>query len=379
MNTTQANTHPLSHEIAAWQKDEVFKRYIQNFFHRKVEAYRKEAVLEIELTNRCGLECPYCGIYSGDTLYDLDPDTLQSAILAYKDHAVRAGFSSMPLSLSGGDPLLYKHFPELLDFLTQQNLPFGLKANASSITEDKLALLKNAPCRVIKITVVGDASIQKTYRGRDTLPVVMEKTALVKRCDIPVVWHFTVGTFNVKNIHSVFHLVTECKPNAIALGRVAHIGKMHAGNTRADTMPPNEYRDFLLDLLAFFYRNKRHGFDVMFREKLWVPLLAELGLLDIHSLPGSDPIRLGCDAYNRLITLTYKGDILSCGLMPSCIQGSMNDPSDTVQACFSKRPLSLDTLSPCHTCAYSAFCRGCRGIALANTGSLYNKDPQCWI
>jgi len=177
-------------------------------------------------------------------------------------------------------------------------------------------------------------------------------------------------------------------PDALSLGRIARIGRLENAQDSFPDFTPLEFKAFLTAVLYFLYKNRQHGFNLMFREKLWVPLLCELALLNLEDLECTqdEKVCLGCDAYSRVVTLNYKGKLLLCGLLPSYQYGSIYENSDSLKKILFRRPLTLEPPSPCHSCSFRLFCRGCRGIALASLasggsagGSLYNKDPQCWV
>src|SRR5512138_3046443 len=97
--------------------DRKFANYIQSFFISKINNYRLEFLLEIELTNNCRVNCRYCGLDALDNGQELELKRLKEFILACKACTRELGFASLALSLSGGDPLLYSGFKELVKFL----------------------------------------------------------------------------------------------------------------------------------------------------------------------------------------------------------------------------------------------------------------------
>jgi radical SAM protein with 4Fe4S-binding SPASM domain len=137
---------------------------------------------------------------------------------------------------------------------------------------------------------------------------------------------------------------------------------------------PESFKNFLKQVLLFFYNHKRHGFNLVFKEKLWIPFLCEEGLLSEADLlqPG---IRLGCDARERLLVLTYTGELIGCGLLPEPVFAQTGESHfyDVIRSGVGESVLEND---PCEPCKYLEVCRGCRGVA---GGSAAGKDPQCWL
>jgi radical SAM protein with 4Fe4S-binding SPASM domain len=310
---------------------------------------------------------------------ELELQKLKDCILSFRDSAFASGIKQVSLSLSGGDPLLYSRYQELVDFLVEQKFPFCLKANPSSLSENDADFLKGSTCQMVKMTFMGSRILHDRYRGIDTYETLVEKTRLLQNNTIPVVWHYSVGKFNAFPLRQILDSVLTARPDGFAIGRIARIGKLQHDRGSFEEFSPQEYRAFLNSILVFFYNNKKQGFNLMFREKLWVPLLCELGLLDIERWPQDGKPALGCDAYCRLITLRYTGDLLPCGLLPSLRCGSIHANKAAIQEAIASKSLDLRSSSPCHSCSYGSFCRGCRGIACGMGGDPYTKDPQCWV
>lgn len=377
----------MNNQYNTLKTDSQFKSYIQSLYDLKINSFKNEALLEIELTGKCRVNCEYCGIYSGEEAGELDLDRLMEFILTFRMLANDSGFKIVSLSLSGGDPLLYSHYREFVDFLTKRDIPFGLKANPSSITGKEVSFLKESSCQAVKMTFMGKRTVHNRYRGIDTFDTLVEKTKLLKSNSIPVVWHYTVGKFNIDNldVDETLDSVMAAAPDALSLGRIARIGRLGNAEESFPDFTPLEFKAFLTTVLYFLYKNRQHGFNLMFREKLWVPLLCELGLLNLEDLGSTqnEKVCLGCDAYSRVVTVNYKGKLLLCGLLPSYQYGSIYENSNSIKKILFRRPLTLGPSSPCHSCSFRLFCRGCRGIAFAAggsaAGSLYIKDPQCWV
>ncbi|WP_027359229.1 radical SAM protein [Desulforegula conservatrix] len=352
--------------------DHNFKNYINSFFMAKAVDYKKRHILEIELTNQCSIGCFYCGATTDCNPVFLDFESLCNTIRQFSES--RINNSIIPqFSFTGGDPLEYPYFENLMIFLRDNNSNFSLKLNPSTITEPVYEMISNAACESVKLTFMGIRS-QAKYRKKDSPEILSHVTRQFRKNGTPVVWHFSIGEFNRADLLDSLGFVLENKPDAVSIGRLARVGKLNEKNYPVD-IQPGDFREFLKQMLLFLYNNKRHGLNLVFKEKLWVPFLCEEGLIETEDLfkPGA---RLGCDAIERLLVLTYSGDLIGCGLLPEPVLSKMvdNDFYNYISSINHKYELSEN--DPCSQCRYLNVCRGCRGVA---GGSTENKDPQCWL
>jgi len=109
----------------------------------------------LELTNRCNYNCPYCHIESQQH-YDsrLSLDRLQRLA----EELVMNQFHS--LILSGGEPLLHRHFFEILQIMKNAALEVDFCTNGTLLNEKNVTRLREA---MNKITVTMDTSDEKTF------------------------------------------------------------------------------------------------------------------------------------------------------------------------------------------------------------------------
>ncbi|MES0491551.1 MAG: radical SAM protein [Leptospirales bacterium] len=351
-----------------------FKQEIETQFIELAQSNAQNIYIEFELTGKCRNNCFFCGNFSQPNPSEIDFKLLKKFIK--KVSSYYRGKQLQPIfSLCGGDPLLYSHFEELLYFLDKMNLLFVLKTNPSTLTEDAAYLLDLHGCKGVKFTFLGDEKLHNETRGNETFDDLKEKTAMLQQLEMPVFWNLTVGSFNLESIIENLPKIREAQPDGIMVGRMAHIGKLKEATDYRE-ISAQEFRSFLVHLLNYYSEHYKSGFHLAFKEKLWVPLLGELGLLNLEEL-NIPPGHIGCDAYCRTLNINSSSEIILCGLLSSYQPSLLKD--------FNKDTLSnLPTLSAkhntsCHSCKYEAYCQGCRAIAHANTGDIYGKDPQCWL
>lgn len=357
--------------------DLAFKAHIQNIFAQRAASYANMISLECELTTRCLNDCSYCGADIYEQQGEVDFGVLTGHLKAYAAHARETGLNFV-VSLVGGDPFLYTRFDELLVFLAENNIRYFVKCNASTLTRKRAARLKETGCLSLKMTFYGEAPVHDAHRGLDTLKLLEERSKMARSLGLPVVWHLSVGKENLESVRRSLPYIHSLHLDGVAEGRVGQLGRL-AEDADFEDLTPQEWRGFLLDLLHYYYRHRADGFNLAFRDKLWVPLLVEEGLLDLEPLRGKG-IRLGCDLFANGATVDFRGYLKGCGLLESAEKQVVFHPGMAQRAVYlSRETAALQEGSVCATCHYHDFCRGCRALALAHTGDVNAQDPHCWL
>ena len=96
----------------------------------------------IEPTTRCNLKCPGC--YRGADKDDHVPYTLSLEEVKSQIDWFIKNRNIHTLSISGGEPLLYKYLKEVVEYATSKNIRTMIYTNGLSLTEKKLRILHNA-------------------------------------------------------------------------------------------------------------------------------------------------------------------------------------------------------------------------------------------
>ena len=138
----------------------------------------------LELTQRCNFRCVHCYVLPGAK----PPSTELSAgdWLALAQEAADAGCFSV--LLTGGEPLLRNDFTEIYLGIRRMGIHVMLFTNASRVDEQIIETLRQAPPRLIEVTVYGASP--ETYRrvtGRsEGHAEAMRGISLLREAGLPV-------------------------------------------------------------------------------------------------------------------------------------------------------------------------------------------------
>ena len=111
---------------------------------------RHHNYLRISLTERCNLRCSYCMPVDG---VKLSPAShLMNAEEIYSIAKTFVKFGVDKIRLTGGEPLVRKDFPQILELLSTLNVELSITSNAVSI-DRHIDLLKKSGVKTINISL----------------------------------------------------------------------------------------------------------------------------------------------------------------------------------------------------------------------------------
>lgn len=115
-------------------------------------------VINFHLTNSCNYRCTYCfGKFP-----DKEQLTLEQACLAVDNIAryfSKNGIADGRINLAGGEPLLYPHLDDLIEYINAYGLKVSIITNGSMLTEERISHWKD---KVICIGLSLDSSLPDT-------------------------------------------------------------------------------------------------------------------------------------------------------------------------------------------------------------------------
>lgn len=133
-------------------------------------------IASIQLTNRCNLHCAHCCVSAGDgNLEDLSLEKIKEIV----DKVVK--WNPKNIMLSGGEPLIYKDFFEVLSYLRNiYNGKIILSTNALLITEKNVDILVDS-VDAFEISIDGvDEKSCSVVRGKGVFNKVCERIRLLQ-------------------------------------------------------------------------------------------------------------------------------------------------------------------------------------------------------
>lgn len=159
------------------------------------KGYNAPIQLHISTTNKCNQNCMHCCFSERDKKLELP---LQDAIDGiYSFYGL--GIKSIEFT-GGGEPTLYTHINELMDYIKSINLPLGMNTNALSI--DRVKDWKYFKWVRVAFNAFDYCGLDKFKENVFELKRVINK---ITAC------YIVPQQINAKNLHKVIDFANECK------------------------------------------------------------------------------------------------------------------------------------------------------------------------
>ncbi len=155
----------------------------------------RSAVFQIHPTRRCNLACKHCYSQSGpDVLETLDVNTVLSAVV----DAAAIGYDV--LGVSGGEPLLYRALPEVLDCAHSLGMTTTVTTNGMLLTHDWVDRLAGR-VDVLAVSLDGNPESHVEMRQHPNAFSAMERNvSRLRESGIPFGFITTLTQHNVDQL-----------------------------------------------------------------------------------------------------------------------------------------------------------------------------------
>ncbi len=125
-------------------------------------AGKRRPIIVWNITRRCNLHCIHC--YSDSEPRNYPGELTLFEMLNVVDDL--AAFNVPAILLSGGEPLLHRHFFELARYITGKKVRLTISTNGNYITEDVARQLKQLGVTYVGISLDGIGATHDYFRGR---------------------------------------------------------------------------------------------------------------------------------------------------------------------------------------------------------------------
>jgi selenobiotic family peptide radical SAM maturase len=317
--------------------------------------------LQWHLTNACGFHCRHC--YDRSVREELGIESARKVVGDLQDFCRRSGVLPR-LSLTGGDPLLYRHFWELYGAVAAAKIPTSILGNPiPSGTIQRLLQIQHPAC--YQVSLEGLAEHNDSIRGRGHFELVMGFLADARSLGLET---HVMLTLTRANLEQVIPLGERLRglTGRFTFNRLSQVGE----GKDLEVPTQAEFRAFLQRYMAARQDNPVFGFkdnlfNILRRERGWPPL------------PGCTGF--GCGAAFNFVALLPDGEIHACRKFPSCI-GHVRDGS--LRAAYHSAAARRYRNGPlaCRNCALGRWCRGCLAVSHGfGLDPLKDRDPFCFL
>lgn len=328
---------------------------------------------QIDITNRCNLQCIHCRANANTLQKEIDYTTFIALIQELKKNWVKR------LTLSWGEPFLHTDIYRMLDVLKEQKNDFdfiGITSNGYCYQEDFFEKIqKYKDFLHIQVSVDGGEYEHNKNRWRDNAFVcTIENIRKMLSVWMHVSTNITVNTYNIDGIEGIIDFL-------IALW-VKHIALRHEiPSGRSNICVDFEFKKKYFQLLIkYFCKTKEEFWDITFYSSDPKRIMVDSEFL--RWIPYEDIIKGrvigGCSAWIMSVYVWPNGVLKVCPYINEDIWSlgeNMKDiwnHSDIVKKYRNRWLLG----GVCGVCRWKYICWWCRAVA-KHTGDELGTDTFC--
>lgn len=328
--------------------------------------------IHVECTNRCNLNCAHC--YADATLQHSIELPVASAYEAIRE-LKSVGLESV--SLSGGEPLLYKNIFNLINHCKHEGLSVTLNTNGTARNEKLLSRLISSKPDLTVVSLHGSNPVTHGLltRKEGSFYDVVRTIQDLLEANLAVATSVTINKQNLGDLEDLVALNAALGIEMMFVFRFLSVGRGHASSVKYH-VTPREHAEACSKLV-----NTAKSIGLNLKHTAESPY---------HSWESDDVLPHSCEAGIRYCVLAANGDVYACtGLRdPTLLCGNINNSRilDIWEHSSVMKRLRQAITHPqsslegnCRTCAHLVACKGgCRASAYAGGRNIYASDPTCW-
>ncbi|MFW5847202.1 MAG: radical SAM protein [Nanoarchaeota archaeon] len=326
-----------------------------------------------DITHKCSLSCKHCRANN--------PFIYEEKNLKFAKKVIDelAEINLKTLAISGGDPLLRKDLPKIVDYATKKGIRVRIQTNGQMVNEKILDKLKKAGCDEFGIGL--DSCNEEYHDWLRNKKGVFKKTIraikLIKRKGFRVHIEFTLNPKNKNEIKKVIKLCNKLDVDTLYSRGVIPFGK---GIDKSLKFSSTKYRELLRKLCSQKYSN--NNLKIASEDPLWATIDKNLLKKVIKNNPGclSGECISGCLAGINMFYINPKGKIYPCSFLDielgdlnkESLKNILKDRKEKIPF-FNRNSLK----GKCSKCKLKYICGGCRARAFNKFKDYCEEDPMC--
>ena len=348
--------------------------------------YDEGNLIELLVTEKCNLACPYCLAGANQTMPHMKAETAERTIdLAFAMREARV----LAFEFAGGEPFL--RFPlmqQLADYIESHPKRAGrqvflsVQTNATMLDEERVRWLRDHDVRV-GISLDGPGEAQNISRpqvnGGESFSKMMRGLELLQRFEVPFGALVVLNRANIGSAEALVDFLISVGVHGFRLNPVTFLGQARQNWEKVGVEQHEviEYFNVLMTVIAerrqlLLEDNVRSMLDFLTSKQRRTRCM-----------------RSSCGAGDTFQAVVANGDIYPCGRAtqsPGLRLGNVFDEgieslsaparqNELMDQLRSRRPADFDD---CSRCSYRQLCQsGCSAQAWERHGTVRHKTPEC--
>ena len=320
---------------------------------------RGKFLLQLHVLNACNLKCRHCYDWKNPTVtltYEQELTVLDN----FADFLKKMEMDG-EISFTGGEPLLYDHLSELIDYAKSQDVfikPYVL-TNGTVPPNTKILECLIRHQAGVQISIDGTEAIHDEIRGTGNYRKSIAGIKKFLSVGLKVSVHYVIMRRNAKAIPEFIEAMEDIGIERVNFSCLVPIGP----GAQEEMLTPSENRE-VIENVALLQRGR--SISLLSTRPLWYTVGSS----------GFCPV-----GYNTL-TIDAAGQFMPCRRLPISLGDARHDTffrvwfgSEFLQKIREREKY----VQICGTCPQADVCGGCRALAYAVTGDAFAPDPSCLL
>jgi len=336
----------------------------------------RHLLLQWHITERCNLRCAHC-YQAGRPGAEMGFDGWLEIVRQFESF-ISTGPVRGHITVTGGEPLLHRDFPRLMERLTTGQVPpsLAILTNGTLIDRAVARQLRAWSPLFVQVSLDGDRVTHDAIRGAGAFDRAILGMTYLMGAGVPTFLAFTAHRGNYRQFPEIARIGRELGVRRVWADRLIPTG---TGSSLSDLcLTPEETHEFVELLRAA--RAARSSRSL--RAILTGTPRTEIALHRALQFTGNGSRPYHCTAGDTLITVMPNGDLYPCRRMPIRVGNLLERPLARLYDCdlFAALRDRTRVSIGCEQCVYAHLCGGgLRCLAYATTGDPFRADPGCWL
>ncbi len=324
---------------------------------RDAVAADKLLSMEIEFSRICNFRCSYCYVEEEkERTNELSRNEIKDVILQAKNLGARK------IIILGGEPSIYPHISEMIDFLDNEELEIEMFTNGAGINQEMANVLAKSKVRVALKMNSRDEEIQDQLAGRKgAFSIINTALSNLKKAGYPSKDLFLAISTVIcqQNINELASLWQWLRQENIEPFFEVITPQANAIKNDGLTVSPTQLKELFTELSTIDRDDFGHCWD-----------------------PQPPLVGNKCMRHQVSCLVTATGDVMPCvGVTIPIGNIRKNGLADIIrnsEVITNLKNYKETITGSCKTCEKAEECYGCRGAAYQLTGDYLASDPTCW-
>lgn len=350
--------------------------YINKYYLNKSKNRLSNNYFQFYVTTLCLEKCSYCYLKQKNK----KESSISEIIEALKKIIKKCEIDNknLVLDLIGGDPLLKNGIFEIIDFLKDNKVNYGIKGNPHLVKKYQ-SLLKISKINRFQLSLDGLEKIHDSFRSKGSFKQTLASIKLLNKLEIPVFIKYTVSS---NNIDEIFPLLLFLYQENIKIAGFATARYFDEHLDKTFSKVDMEYffdKSFeaYLKLYSLQLKENKLLINIIFKEHMWYPYLYKKGLIldEVHNTIIDNPFSIVCSVISSNSHI-----IESDGFIKFCPKLPKENPTKFLEVASKEQIFLQEKIKKisCIGCFFKNVCLGCPAFHIKKQDNLF-IDKGCFL